>query len=344
MKKTVISILVSLIAISCLFAQGIACSLIMKTNSQGTFVGRTTDFYSPLNSRVAIYPRHFSYNDDITGTNWTSKYGAIIIEETSIQTASQRNSNAVATEGINEKGLTAHSLALFETKIPPFIADKPAVNAMLWVKYVLATNATVNEVVQNLGKYQIVQPGFSQQGHKVSLSGHFAVNDASGDAALIEFIDGKMQVYHGPQYTVMTNDPNLLAQQANLNQTIQANKQHSVADLPGGADSKNRFVRASFFMESMPQPVSLAQGVAYMEEAINGISVQAFDDKKHPNPADNDAWETRWRVVYDLKNMNMYFNQDDSGKKVYIKVRDIDFTSKAIKYIELLEVKSDYDI
>ena len=31
--------------------------------------------------------------------------------------------------------------------------------------------------------------------------------DATGDSAIFEYIDGKLVVHHGKQYSVMTNDP-----------------------------------------------------------------------------------------------------------------------------------------
>lgn len=348
MKKIVLITLLVAIFIDCLFAQGLTCSLMMNTNNMGTFVGRTMEWYAPLKTtRLAVYPIHctiFSNGiDTSTVKSWESKYGAIVIEETQAIGNDPENILSVASDGINEKGLTAHMLYQDETLMPSRVTGKPAIDAFAWVKYVLTTNATVNEVLQELNNYQIVLTNLPYQGKSIAPPEHFAINDAGGDAAIIEFIGGKMQIYHGPQYTVMTNEPNYPAQLANLEKVKQAKKQYSVAQLPGGADPKNRFVRASFFMESMPQPVSSTQGVAYMEEALDGITVPTFDDKKHPNTPSSDAWEARWRVVYDLKNLNIYFNQNDSGKKVYLKLSDIDFNNKTIRYIELKDVKSDYD-
>jgi len=333
--------LLSSIAIYCSSTQGLACSLIMNTNKQGTFVGRTMEWYAPLNTRLAVYPANYSISDSGIGTdtvkNWVSKYGAVIIEEISEE-------NIAASDGVNEKGLTAHILFQDETRMPPRIVNKPAIEVFAWVKYVLTTCSSVKEVLQDMDNYQIVATAPNYQGKKLYAPEHFAVNDASGDAAIIEFIGGKIQIYHGPQYTVMTNEPNLPAQQANLKKIKRVKKQYSVSKLPGGADSKNRFVRASFFMESMPQPVSSIQGVAYMQEALDGLTVPTYDEKKHPNSPEGDAWEARWRVVYNLKDLTLYFSQNDTGKKIYLKISNVNFKNKTVKYIELKGIKSDYDI
>ena len=87
---------------------------------------------------------------------------------------------------------------------------------MSWVKYVLATCANVNEVVAGLRNYQITPMEGTYQGQNITNPSHFAVNDASGDAAIIEFNGGQLEVFHGPQYNVMTNEPRYAEQLANL--------------------------------------------------------------------------------------------------------------------------------
>ena len=36
---------------------------------------------------------------------------------------------------------------------------------------------------------------------------HIALEDVSGDSAIVEPIDGKLRVHHAPQYQVVANDP-----------------------------------------------------------------------------------------------------------------------------------------
>ena len=43
------------------------------------------------------------------------------------------------------------------------------------------------------------------RGHKSTV--HLAIEDASGDSAVIEFVKGVQKIYHGKQYHIMTNDP-----------------------------------------------------------------------------------------------------------------------------------------
>ena len=87
-----------------------------------------------------------------------------------------------------------------------------------------------------------------------------------------------------------------------------------------------------------------SQAIVYMEEAIDNVLVPTFDEKKNPVSPLSDAWEARYRVVYDLKNMNMYFDQDETGKRIYLKIKDVDFTSKTLRYIDPADYKSAYDL
>lgn len=340
MKKVLVAALLLFAGFISLSQSGFACSLVMKTNKQGTFVGRTMEWFTPLKTRIEIYPRNYANQDAITGHKWNSKYGVIVIDEGKIDETKRE----IAVEGINEKGLTAHTLFHGDAEMTPLDPKKTKIHFLVWVKYVLQTSSTVKEVLDDLKNYQILYTDPVLMGKQVHAPEHFAVNDASGDAAIIEFVNGKMQVFHGPEYNVMTNEPNLTEQLANLKKVKQENKQYSVSELPGGAASKNRFVRLSFFMDSMPQPNSPSQGVAYMEEALDGVTVPAFDEKKYPNSPLSDAWEGRWRIVYDLANLNLYFTETTSGKKVFLKLKDVDFGGNAIKYIELKDIKSDYDL
>jgi penicillin V acylase-like amidase (Ntn superfamily) len=338
MKKSLIFVLVMMFITLAVCSDNLAgaCSVMMKTNSQGTFVGRTLEWWGPVQSRIAIIPRGFTDHDIGNNMSWTVKYGTIAIEDDQVYCYSG--------EGINEKGLTAHLLTQSDSIMPKLAANKATLNSMSWVKYVLANYGNVNEVIASLQNYQIKPMEGTYQGQHITNPLHFAVHDASGDAAVIEFNGGKLQVFHGPQYNVMTNEPAYIEQLANLVKIKSEKKQYSVEQLPGGSNAANRFVRISFNMENMPEPKDATQAVVYMEQAICNILVPTFDEKKNPKSPLSDAWEARWRVVYDLKNMNMYFDQDESGKKVYMKITNIDFSGKVIRYIDPIDLRSEYNM
>ena len=63
--------------------------------------------------------------------------------------------------------------------------------------------ATVGEALALLAEVQVVV----MHARETKATVHLALEDAAGDSAIIEHLDGKPVVHHGSQYRVMTNDP-----------------------------------------------------------------------------------------------------------------------------------------
>ncbi len=319
------------VCVLCFVRYADACSVMMKTNKQGTFVGRTSDFFGPLKTRLEIIPVGYMDQDPVTKLSWKVKYGVVGVNDFNI-----------LYEGINQKGLTAHILLQEDGKLPAPVPDKKAISVS-WAEYILTTCATVKEAVDQLQTYQTKPGDTIYQGKSLDfMIPHLAIFDASGDASIIEFNNGKMEVFHGPQYNVLTNAPNMHEQLDNLAKVRDGKTLFSIGHLPGGADAKNRFVRATFNMENMPEPENALQGVIFMEEAVHNIAVPAYVDPVHHDSITlSDAWETRWHVVYDVKNLRMYFDNNQIGKRILLDIKkNVNFKGKAIEYIDPAKTKS----
>lgn len=300
-----------------------ACSVMMKTNKQGIFVGRTSDFYLPFKTRLEIIPAGYKDMDPLSKFRWTTKYGVVGVNDFNI-----------LYEGINQKGFNAHILLQEDAQFPVLVPDKQTMGPKV-LEYLLTTCATVNEAVDKLHNIQLNVIPVHHDGNPVLLKPHMAFFDASGDAALVEFNDGKMEVFHGPQYNILANAPNMHRQLDNLAKIREGKTLFSIASLPGGADSKCRFVRMTFDTENMPEPASPQQAVIFMEEAIHDIAVPAYIDTEHvKDPASGDAWETRWHVVEDVKSLRLYFDNDQIGKRINIDLKKMNFNGKNIEYMD----------
>ena len=124
---------------------------------------------------------------------WTSKYGSITFNQFGWE---------LPYGGINEAGLVVETMLLFESKYPP--KDKRAAIGMLqWVQYQLDNCRTVDEVIATNKRIRI----FGDP--KVKMGLHYLVADATGKAASIEFLDGKMVCHSGPDLPLkaLTNLP-----------------------------------------------------------------------------------------------------------------------------------------
>ena len=140
-------------------------------------------------------------------------------------------------------------LYLTATDFGPRDPSKPAVHAGLWLQYVLDNAADVDEALGLLDKIQIVPA--EARGHNATV--HLALEDASGDSAIIEYIDGKAVIHHGRQYRVMTNDPTY-DQQLALLKNLDFSHPSSDLPLPGNVNPRDRFQRATYYAAMLPQP------------------------------------------------------------------------------------------
>ena len=126
----------------------------------------------------------------------------------------------------------------------------PGLSLSLWAQYYLDNFATVAEAVAatEKGGFQLVPITVGIR-EKMSSTVHLSLADKSGDSAIIEYIGGKPKIYHGRQYTVMTNSPTF-DQQLEL-----ARKYKGLGGdqpLPGTSEAQDRFVRASYYLKYLP--------------------------------------------------------------------------------------------
>ena len=147
---------------------------------------------------------------------------------------------------------------------------------------------------------------------------HLAVSDASGDSAIFEYRDGKLEIHHGRQYQVMTNSPFYDDQLAILGYWQQIG---GLTMLPGTNRSSDRFVRASFYIEAVVQSADPAIAVPAVMSVMRNVSVPyGISTPDMPHIA-----STRWRTVCDQKNRVCYF-EPTLGMEVFrVDLRKVDF-------------------
>lgn len=95
--------------------------------------------------------------------------------------------------------------------------------------------------------------------------------------------------------------------------------------LPGSVTSSDRFVRASFFLNSIPQTDNTRVAVASVFSVIRNVSVPyGFEIEGYPNLS-----TTRWRMVADQKNLVYYFETALTPNAFWVDLKKIDFSEKA---------------
>lgn len=130
---------------------------------------------------------------------------------------------------------------------------------------------------------------------------HVAFEDATGDSAIIEYVDGKPLIHHGREYRVMTNDPPY-DQQLALLKKMDFSHPSSDTPLPGNVKPTDRFQRASYFLPMLPEPKSEREAVAGMFAIVRHVSVPFGAPYKGFG-----IYNTEYRTVMDLTSKLYFF-------------------------------------
>lgn len=272
-----------------------ACTRVVYKGPNGTVItARSMDWKDEISANLWVFPRGIVRNGEVgpQSVKWTSKYGSVIASAWDIATA----------DGLNEKGLVANVLWLVESGYPTFEpgGNKKGLAISAWAQYVLDNFASVNEAVNALKDESFVVVSDYIPGTKKFTTLHLSISDASGDNAIFEYINGKLMIHHDAAYTVMTNSPIFEEQLALTNYWAGI---PGTIMLPGTNRAADRFVRASYYINAIPQTDNTRVAIASVFSVIRNCSVPfGISSETEPNIS-----STRWRSVADQKHLVYYF-------------------------------------
>ena len=298
-----------------------ACTRAVYLGPDGMVVtGRTMDWKEDPQSNIYFFPRGIERRGGITDNTvkWTSQYGSVVTAGYDIGVC----------DGMNEKGLVANLLFLADSDYHRANDNRPVMGLSIWTQYVLDNFATVNEAVAELSKeiFRIDDPDLPN-GAKSTL--HLSISDTTGNSAIFEYINGNLVIHHGRECQVMTNSPTYDKQQT-LNDYWR--EIGGLTMLPGTNRASDRFVRASFYIDALPQTSNYRQAVAGVFSVMRNVSVPlGISIPSQPNIA-----STRWRTVADQKNKVYYFESTISPDVFWIDFKNLDFNAgNSIKKLTL---------
>ncbi len=255
-------------------------------------------------------PRGIERDDGVNGDlTWTSKYGSVIATSFDI----------ISVDGINEAGLAGHVLWLAESDYGTPSEGRTKLSQAIWMQYFLDNFATVAEAVAWIEEtdVQVVQMEDPTGGKPPTI--HLALDDATGDSCIIEYVDGEPKVYHSREYRVMTNSPTY-DQQLELVKKFEG--LGGDAPLPGSNLATDRFARASYYVGRLQQPKTQLEAIAAMFSVIRNAA-QPF---RIPDPGKPDASQTIWQTVSDLTNRRYVFESTTRPNIVWVDLADLDFS------------------
>jgi choloylglycine hydrolase len=307
-----------------------ACTRILwNDNSIAVVTGRNADWFwasrpsGATDPKLHVMPRGLSKsgakfgNQTIVTKNpakWISRYGSIVVS----------TQNTSVFDGMNEKGLAAHSLSLPVTDYGVRDVSRQGIQMALWVPYILDNAATVAEAIALLPRIQPVQVVVDGFAMKLSLS----IEDRSGDSAVIEYLNGQAVIYHDPQNCIMANTElnesrDFLASNYNFNFETSTRS----TPLPGNGRSLDRFVRATFFRHflGMMKPRSLMEVYAALMSVMRNTSNPIGAPGDIPGQGAGRGDETDWRSLCDLTNLAYVFENPRSLTLLKTDLKRINF-------------------
>ena len=271
-----------------------ACSRVVYAGTKGTvLVGRTLDWRTPIPTNIYVYPAGMAKTSMPSAPclSWTSAYGSELAV----------SYDGGVTEGMNEAGLVMNGLfckdAIYRTATGS--GDTPVMSLAVMVSYFLDNFATVDEAEAWLRDNQFGIFGQTFDGGTAAAL-HWALTDRSGVTLVMEFIDGKLNLYKGAEFNVLTNDPPFTAMQAIEKYWDGVGGSHM---LPGTVRSADRFARASFFINHVPADFDYADAWGALNSIMGVVSVPyGYELPGEPNVS-----STQWTSISDAAGGKYYF-------------------------------------
>lgn len=133
--------------------------------------------------------------------------------------------------------------------------NKQTDGAITYLRHMLSQHKTVNDVVK--AATALAPNEEFIEGIIVRIALHLSFQDPTGDSTIIEWREDKPQIWHGKQYTVMTNQPGYAQHLANIKRSARGwgeqAQQWSQTHLGTGGNTnpEDRFVHATYFFRAL---------------------------------------------------------------------------------------------
>ena len=219
--------------------------------------------------------------------NWVSQYGSITFNQ---------YGKEMPTGGMNEKGLVVELMWLDETKYPS--ADtRPAIGVLQWIQYQLDNCTTIDDIIATDKKLRISATGTTPL--------HYLIADANGNAATIEFLNGKMVVHKGKDLSVPVLTNNI------YDESVKAYKNSTAY-----GNSLERFAEACNMIQKLNAGSVSKPLIDYSFDILGEVAQGDY---------------TKWSIVYDITNKTIQFktNRFKQVKTVSFAAFDFNCTATA---------------
>lgn len=291
-----------------------ACTAFLLKHNDSYVVGLNFDFHSNQ-GLIMINPRNIQkmaipFPEEVPAY-WVAKYGSVTFNFLGREEPM---------EGINEKGLIIAALFLPETKLS--VPDnRPTVDDMQWIQYMLDNCANVEEVITKLENIRIS----NQSQTRI----HYFLSDAKGNFATIEFIEGQC-IYH-----LNDNSTNFFISNVSFDKSCNYLKGF---DGWGG----NKPLTSAFEKQSAEDIVVMGAELLKNYNGDENIETYVFEIlKKVEAPRTTPNYGSQWSVIFDCKNTTIKFKTLNNEEIRSIDLKELNFNcNQDIKALSIVNSKA----
>ncbi|PTB34103.1 linear amide C-N hydrolase [Photobacterium phosphoreum] len=317
--------LVSALSLSSISSVANACTRVLwETKDQGTFVARTMDWSESTQPTLVNYPQGSEYSTHLSKlNNVNAKYAVTGI-----------TAYGIIVDGINSQGLSGN--VLYDGGMDLGKADpQQKAGAITYLRHLLSQYKNVNELVAAIKDNAPIEELI--KGIPVRIALHISFQDPTGDSAIIEWRDGKPQIWHGKQYTVLTNQPGYEQHLANVNRSQRGwgeqAQQWSQTNLGtgGNANPEDRFIHTTYFSKHLKEPSSLTNGILKLDSTMFRIP---HDAPNRPINGKMAGYATEYSINTHLQSGETFirYQWGDTYTQFNYDVKAIQQSQKMIKF------------
>jgi len=342
--RSIVALLVCTAVVGAPPTKSWACTGITLRAEDGAVVyGRTIEWGAfDLKSRVMVVPRGTEFEAKLgefgAGMTWAAKHGVVGVDALE---------KPKIVDGMNEQGLAVGAFYLpgfteyqaFETAS----ADK-SLGPLDLANYLLTSFATVDEVRAGLEDIRVVPVVEPALDFPPPL--HFIVTDSSGEAIVVEYIDGELVTFDNP-LGVVTNAPTFDWHLINLRNFINLSPTalpsitvdkldfaplgagSGMIGLPGDFTPPSRFVRAVAFSKTARPTATGGETIYELFRILDSFNVPlgASESSAQGGASPDMRSSTLWTSAADTRNLVYYYHTQHNRRVRAVELGDVDFGS-----------------
>jgi len=342
----------AIVAVLLLCSSALACTQFVLVAKDGSVViARTMEFGAEMDSHILTSPVGTSFDSptptaDSGGVSWTSKYSYIKMDFFG---------SKLTLDGMNEHGLSAGFLYLpgyTKYQSVPEGGDKNALMYLYVGDWVLGNFSTIEEVKTAIKDvYVFAKPTTYGAIKDVVFPVHMIVADGKGKSIVIEWVDGKTNIYDNP-HGVLTNSPEFPWHLDNIKNYVNisphapepltidgitynaAGQGSGAMGIPGDFTPPSRFIKITYLAKSV-FPVATGEATVNLaDHIVNNVDIPTGAVLGEKGEKDDMPDKTQWTVIKDLTNKKLYFKSYENTTLQVIDMKKLDF-SKGAKVLDI---------